>query len=141
LQEQIANVNSREEPCVTRYRRKEQTTVVAIPLALDIDGFTYRKWGGTQRAKPGDWLVKNGDDVYTVDADTFQQTYRQVGQGLYEKTANVWAERVDVSGTVRTKEGSTDYSPGDYLVSNSPDKSDCYAVSAEKFKQLYEPLG
>jgi hypothetical protein len=125
---------------VTRYRRKEQTTVVAIRLALDIDGLTYRKWGGTQQAKPGDWLVKNGDDVYTVDADSFQQTYREVSQGLYEKSGNVWAKRAEVAGTIKTKEGSTDYAAGDYLVSNNPDESDCYAVSAEKFKQLYEPL-
>lgn len=124
---------------MTRYRRKKQTPIIAIQLALDMDGLTYRKWGGIQRAKPGDWLVRNGDDVYTVDANTFEQTYRQISPGLYEKTAYVWADRAEVAGTVKTKEGSTDYSAGDYVVSNGPDGSDCYAISAQKFGQLYEP--
>ena len=30
-------------------------------------------------------------------------------------------------------------SPGDYLVSNTPAREDCYGVSAERFAAMYEP--
>ncbi len=121
-----------------RYRRRKQTTVVAIRLDLDTEGLTYQKWGGTQRAKRGDWLVDNHDDVYTVAAETFERTYRRIGQGSYEKTSNVWARPAEEPGVIKTKEGSTAYEPGDYLVFNDPDGKDGYAMKAERFQALYE---
>ena len=53
------------------------------------------------------------------------------------KTTPVWAQRAAAAGTVKTKEGSTQYQPGDYLVSNHCDGSDEYAMTAEKFEDLY----
>jgi hypothetical protein len=123
-----------------QYRRKEQTTVIAIRLDLETEGLTYQKWGGTQRAKRGDWLVNNQDDVYTVDAETFDRTYHQVGRGLYEKKSKVWVKRAGEAGTIKTKEGSTAYEPGDYLVFNEPDGKDGYAIKPDKFDSLYEPV-
>jgi len=41
-----------------RYRKKPDQFVVAVQLALDTNGFTYKKWGAEQRCKRGDWLVK-----------------------------------------------------------------------------------
>ncbi|MFN0244037.1 MAG: hypothetical protein ACKVWV_14195 [Planctomycetota bacterium] len=120
-----------------QYRRKETTTVVAVKFDLDLEGFTYSKWGGEQRCKRGDWLVDNGGDVYTVDADTFARTYREVSRGVYEKVGTVWAEQASSPGTIRTKEGSTDYAAGDYLVFNDPQRKDGYAIAAAKFAQLY----
>jgi hypothetical protein len=122
-----------------RYRRKPDQAVTAVRLALDFDGFSYRKWGGTQRAQAGDWLVDNGGDVYTVAADSFAGTYRQASPGRWVKAAPVWAEKAARAGSVATKEGRTDYAAGDWLVSNGEDGSDAYAISAAKFEQLYEP--
>jgi hypothetical protein len=115
--------------------------VVAVRLTLDIDGLVYRKWGAEQRAKAGDWLVDNDGDLYTVDADVFARTYRPAGTcpGTYVKTTAIWATRAQKRGSVRTKEGVTHYQPGDYIVSNSEDQSDEYAMSAEKFERLYMP--
>jgi len=121
------------------YRRKEETTVTAVRLDLETEGFTYEKWGGTQHCKPGDWLVNNQGDTYTIDAVTFERTYRMVSPGVYAKHANVWAEQAVESGAIRTKEGSTEYKPGDYLVYNSPGRKDGYAMSGEKFRSLYQP--
>lgn len=114
-------------------------------LAFDADGFLfrYRKWGGEQRAKAGDWLIDNNGDVYTVDAVVFARSYRAVyekGPGSYVKTTPIWAERAEKPGVVPTKEGSTQYQTGDYLVSNSDDDSDRYAIAAEKFETLYLPV-
>ncbi len=106
---------------------------------MDTDGLVYRKWGGEQRAKPGDWIVDNDGDVYTVDAAVFARTYRQTGPGTYVKKTPVWAGRARAAGSVKTKEGVTHYEAGDYLVSNNRDGSDEYAISADKFKSLYEP--
>jgi hypothetical protein len=121
-----------------RYRKKAGSAVVAIRFDLDIAGFTYRKWGGEQRCKKGDWLVDNGGDVYTVDAEVFARTYRPAGLGTYMKTAPVWAAPADRPGSVSTKEGSTSYEPGDYLVYNDEQGTDAYAVSAAKFGEMYE---
>src|ERR1700716_918089 len=120
-----------------RYTRRMDRPVIAVRLALDTDGLRYRKWGGEQHAKPGDWIVDNDGDVYTVDADVFARTYRLTGPGTYVKTTPVWAQQAQDDGSVKTKEGSTHYAAGDYLVSNNEDGSDEYAISAAKFAALY----
>mgnify|MGYP000493816362 CR=1 FL=1 len=122
-----------------RYRRKPDQAVTAICLALEFDGLSYRKWGADQRANKGDWLVEHDGDVYTVAADSFARTYRAVGPGRWLKTTPVWAEVAAQEGSVTTKEGRTQFKTGDWLVSNEADGSDAYAISADKFQQLYEP--
>jgi len=131
------------------YRRRAETTVTAIPLDLQAKAddalgsklFSYHKWDARQTCKQGDWLVHNGDDVYTVDRETFTSTYVEVEPGRYRKSANVWAERAEKAGEIVTKEGATRYVAGDYLVYNQTDRKDGYAVSAERFGELYEPAG
>jgi hypothetical protein len=120
-----------------RYVRRPDRPVAAVRLPLDTDGLVYRRWGGEQRAKSGDWIVDNDGDVYTVDADVFARSYRQTGPGAYVKTTPVWAEQAERAGSVKTKEGATDYEAGDYLVSNNSDGSDQYAIGAAKFDALY----
>jgi len=122
-----------------RYVRRPDRFVIAVQLALDTDGLVYRKWGGEQRAKAGDWVVDNEGDVYTVDSEVFGRTYRRTGPGTYVKTTPIWAERVDSAGRIKTKEGVTHYQAGDYLVSNSSDGSDEYAIGASRFESLYMP--
>lgn len=122
-----------------RFRRRPDQTVAAVQLNLETEGLRYRKWGHDQLAKPGDWVVDNGGDVYTVDAEIFARTYREVGRGAYLKSTPVWAERATAAGQVTTKEGATAYAAGDWLVSNREDGSDAYAIAAGKFETLYEP--
>ena len=121
-----------------KYLKRASQSVVAVKLALDTAGFTYQKWGGVQQCKPGDWIVNNNGDVYTVDRESFERTYRQVGAGNYAKIAPVWAEVAQAAGCVQTKEGVTHYCPGDYLVFNEEQGGDAYAVSADKFEAMYE---
>ena len=122
------------------YRRKEKTTVTAVQFDLDTEGFTYSKWGGTQRCKRGDWLLNNQGDTYTVDGATFARTYSEVSPGVYKKDASIWAEQAEAAGTIQTKEGSTDYEAGDYVVFNDAEGKDGYAMNAAKFHSLYEPV-
>lgn len=122
-----------------RFRRKPDQAVSAVCLSLEFEGFSYRKWGDTQTAQPGDWLVDNAGDVYTVAAATFARTYREVGPGRWVKSTPVWAEQAAVAGSVATKEGRTHYEAGDWLVSNDEDGGDAYAITAAKFATLYEP--
>src|SRR5262249_59090970 len=121
-----------------RFVRRPDRPVVAVQMALDTDGLVYRKWGGEQRAKPGDWIVDNDGDVYSVDADVFARTYRRTGPGTYVKSTPVWAEKADRAGTVKTKEGTTSYQPGDDIVSHDADGTDAYAVTAATFESLYQ---
>lgn len=123
-----------------KYMKKDKP-VAAVQLQLDTDGFTYRKWGGVQTCKPGDWLVDNGGEIYTVDQESFRRTYRAVSLGVYKKVAAVWAEVADRAGTIQTKEGTTDYVAGDYLVYNEADGTDGYAVGADTFERTYRLAG
>jgi hypothetical protein len=123
-----------------KYLKRATQFVTAVQVDLDMIGFTYQKWGGIQRCKRGDWLVNNNGDVYTVDGDTFARTYRASGPGTYIKATPVWAEVAKAAGAIRTKEGATHYSPGDYLVYNKADGGDGYAVERDEFDRMYEPL-
>ena len=120
------------------YVKRETEIVAAVQLDLDTKGFTYEKWGGTQTCKPGDWIVSNDGDTYTVDRESFARTYRAAGHGEYVKVAPVYAEVATTSGDVKTKEGTTHYDAGDYLVYNEPDGGDPYAVSKENFERMYQ---
>jgi len=131
----------RPDDGVRKYVKRTNQPVVAVQLALEGAGFTYEKWGGTQQCKAGDWIVNNGGDVYTVDRETFERTYQAIGNGTYVKTAPVWARQADEAGRIETKEGSTGYKAGDYVVSNDPEGKDSYAISAEKFAAMYEEAG
>jgi hypothetical protein len=122
-----------------RFRPRADRFVVAVQLLLETDGFGYRKWGHEQRCQAGDWLVDNDGDVYTVAADSFARTYRELRRGHYVKVTPVWAEQAAEAGSVATKEGRSAYAAGDWIVSNQEDGSDGYAISAEKFAKLYEP--
>jgi hypothetical protein len=120
-----------------RYRKKSDRFVVAVQVDLDTDGFSYTKWGAEQRCKPGDWLVDNEGDIYTIDSEVFAKTYRRVRPGIYIKATPVWAEVATTSGVVETKEGRSHYQKGDYLVYNDRDETDAYCVSAAKFEAMY----
>jgi hypothetical protein len=120
-----------------RYRKKKGQFVTAVQLDLDINGLTYRKWGGRQRAKRGDWLVNNRGEVYTVDAVSFKRRYKRLRPGTYVKTTPVWAEVAAGSGTIRTKEGRSRYRKGDYIVSNDRRGRDAYCISAARFRAMY----
>jgi hypothetical protein len=120
-----------------RYLKKPNLFVVAVRLDLETDGIVYRKWGGTQRGKRGDWLVDNDGDVYTVDAKSFARTYERVIAGVYVKVAPVWAEVATRPGSMQTKEGRSHYKRGDYLVYNAKDGSDGYCMSAKRFQATY----
>ena len=121
-----------------KYVRRAATLITAVQLDLDMDRFTYRKWGGVQSASAGDWLVNNGGDIYTVNRATFERTYRPVSQGVYQKTEPVWARLAEADGVIQTKEGETHYRAGDMLVFNDEAERDGYAMTAETFEELYE---
>jgi hypothetical protein len=120
-----------------KYVKRPSQAVAAVQLAMDTKGFTYKKWSSVQRCKPRDWIVDNDGDVYTVDRVSFRRTYRQVGPGVYVKKTPVWAEVAAAAGRVKTKEGSTGYKRGDYLVFNHKNGADGYAISAKTFKRMY----
>lgn len=121
-----------------RYVKKQDKQVQAIQLNLETTGFTYQKWGDQQTCKPGDWLVDNEGDIYTVDQQIFACTYRQVAPATYAKTTSVWAWRAESGGVVETKEGRTHYQAGDYIVSNNQDGSDAWAVKPDKFEDMHQ---
>jgi len=121
-----------------KYVKREHQVVVAVQLALETPGFSYKKWGAMQTCKQGDWIINDGGDVHTVDQASFARTYQQVGVGTYLKTMPVWAEVASVEGSVATKEGVTHYQAGDYLVFNEEHGGDAYAVPADKFSAMYE---
>lgn len=121
-----------------RFIKRKTEFVVAVQLDLTTDGFVYQKWGGTQTCKPGDWLVNNAGDIYTIDGETFGRTYREEAPGRYVKFTAVWAEVAATAGVVLTKEGSTRYDTDDYLVYNEPEGGDVYAFAKAVFERMYQ---
>jgi hypothetical protein len=109
-------------------------------MSLDLEVFSYNKWGSLQHGKKGDWLVENNGDVYTVDQESFAATYQSLSPGRYIKIAPVWAKKATSAGSIATKEGNSDYDIGDYLVYNQEGQQDGYAMKADKFESMYEPL-
>ena len=122
-----------------RYRKKEGLYVIAIQLDLDFDYFKYKKWDGIQTCKRNDWIINNSGDIYTVDNNVFQRTYKNIGLGIYTKTTNIWAKQTTKKGKIKTKEGESVYFPGDYIIFNDESGSDSYCISKKKFNELYEP--
>ena len=122
-----------------KYVRRADTSVTAVQLDLDMDEFTYRKWGGVQTASAGDWLVNNDGNVYTVERKTFERTYQMISPGVYVKVQPIWARVSEVDGKIRSKEGSTYYRAGDMIVFNDEEERDGYAMTVERFERLYEP--
>ncbi len=122
-----------------KYQKRTSSVVVAVQLDLDTEGFTYQKWGDVQTCKPGDWLVNNAGEVYTIDGETFARTYRSVSRGIYVKDAPVWAEIAEQAGKIETKEGVTHYEAGDYIVYNEAEGGDGYAMTPDAFGRMYEP--
>lgn len=120
------------------YRKRKGTEVTAIRLNLDLDGFTYHKWGAQQTCKGGDWIVEHNGSVHTVDATTFARTYKQVGPATYVKQGVVWAAPARTDGAIPTLEGQTHYKQGDFLVWNDKDGKDGYAIRKDVFESLYE---
>ena len=114
--------------------------VTAVQINLDVVDFRYRKWGSAQSCKQGDWLVNNEGDVYTIEGDYFKKYYRQVGPGEYAKVGDVWAEIASDSGFIKTIEGKSAYTAGDYLVFDAAEGGDAYAVKKTKFEQMYSLL-
>lgn len=121
-----------------RYRKKADQYVVAVQLDLDTEGFDYRKWGGIQHCKRGDWIVRNAGDTYTVDGEVFARTYREISPGCYVKTTPVWAEVATEPGSIPTLEGRSFYEAGDYLVYNNPEGREGWCMSPERFEAMYE---
>ena len=119
------------------YVKKVDQIITAVQMTLDTDGFEYNKWDGTQKCNRGDWIVDNNGDCYTINNESFKATYKNTSEGRYKKIAHVWAEQASEAGSIATREGSTSYVSGDYIVYNSGDESDAYAVSKEKFEAMY----
>jgi hypothetical protein len=121
-----------------QYLRRRNQFVVAVQLALETEGFSYRKWGSDQRCNAGDWLVNNDGDIYTVAEKEFARTYRELEPGHFWKATPIWAEKATASGSVQTLEGTTHYAAGDYVVADEKTGPATYAIGGKKFETMYE---
>lgn len=124
-------------PAAQPYRTRGDQTVTAVQLNLEFKQLDFQKWGGPQRALPGDWLVYNNGDTYTVEQSVFAQTYQLISPGQYRKTSTIWAWPADAPGTVATLEGHTAYQAGDYLVCELESSEPSYAIAADVFERQY----
>ncbi|MDQ6978625.1 MAG: DUF4231 domain-containing protein [Mariprofundaceae bacterium] len=122
------------------YRKRPKYHVTAVQLDLSFKRFEYQKWNKPQVCKRGSWLVNNNGEVYTVEKDYFREHYQQVSPGVYKKIGAVWAEVATKSGVIKTKEGETPYSTGDYLVFDRAEGGDGYAIKKNVFEHMYEQI-
>lgn len=126
---------------LNKFMHRPDQFVTAVQIDLDLPtGVLYHKWGGTQQASRGDWLLNNQGECYTVDQESFAATYREIQPGQYCKVGSVWAAVATIDGTIDTKEGQSSYLAGDYIVYNNQDGTDGYCVTAAKFLSMYEAV-
>ncbi len=123
-----------------QYKKKPNFHITAVQVDIDGPGVFYNKWGAEQHGKPGDWLVSNGGDIYTVDNVYFKENFQQVSPGLYEKVGDVWAEVAVKDGSMPTLEGTTTYVAGDYLVYDRQTAGAAYPIKKIVFERMYELL-
>jgi len=89
-----------------------------------------------QVGKIGDWIIDNEGECYTCDGEVFANTYAKAErEGFFFKTATVSAVEAEADGKVKTLEGYSKYSAGDFIVTN-PD-GDQYPISRAKFLRVY----
>lgn len=120
-----------------KYKKTSEQAVTGVQINLETEGLCYIKWGGEQRCKSGDWLINNAGECYTVEEESFAKTYSEVSPGRYVKTGTVWAEQSKEDGSVKTKEGTSKFLAGDYIVSNNEDGTDAYTVPKKNFEKWY----
>lgn len=110
-----------------------------VEVDLDVTGdLTYNKWGGEQTAKVGDYLINNNGEAYTCDGQVFADTYEEVGDDEYVKTATIEATEATEAGSISTLEGESAYEAGDFLVTNPG--GDRYCITRDKFLAMYEEV-
>ena len=122
------------------FRKRPKYHVTAVQLDLAFDGFSYQKWDGKQTCKPGDWLVNNNGDIYTIDKEYFRDYYQSISPGVFEKIGEIWAEVAIENGSIKTKEGLTAYNEGDYLVFDRQEGGEGYAIKKHIFERMYEQI-
>ena len=121
-----------------KYQKRKVQVVTGVQINLETEGLCYVKWGGEQHCKSGDWLVNNAGECYTVEQESFANTYKEIAPGQFVKAGPVWAEEAETNGSVSTKEGVSQFQAGDYVVSNNEDGTDAYTVPKAKFEERYK---
>lgn len=91
--------------------------------------------GSTLEGNAGDWVVSDGDGVWTVVDQAFQANYAPDGD-RWSRTGSVLAVQVERETNIPTLEGSALALPGDWICWY-PSSPECWTVSAERFADLY----
>lgn len=91
--------------------------------------------GSTMRGKPGDWLISEGDEEWTVDQRIFEESYEEVGVTKYRKASPVRARQLENSTTLETLEGTDCLSAGDWIVMNN--SGECWGMPDTTFRERY----
>lgn len=87
--------------------------------------------------QPGDWLLGEGAQRWTVIDSVFRSTYEAIGDGVYEKRAPVRAMKLPAGLTLATLEGTITLEAGDWMVCNL--SGECWGMSESQFTAKYRP--
>ena len=108
-------------------------TVSAMLLPVDMRWFNHR--GSEMHGHAGEWLVTDGDSIWTIYDDAFRRTYRPCGGGHYIRVGEILATPLEEDVIVPTPEGPGQAAAGDWLCWD-PYVGDCWPVDATKFHAL-----
>lgn len=92
--------------------------------------------GDVMAAEPGDMIVSDGENRWSVKADVFSRTYRPVeGADMWTKSAPIQVEIARVETRIQTLEGPQTV-PAGYAIVHGVD-GELYSMSPERLAERY----
>lgn len=98
------------------------------------EDFTWTSGTGSSlKGVRGDWLIKDGFEVWTVAQSTFTTTHQEVSPGWYKKVSPALLLLLDCDLTVESLEGPSSGAKGDILAGG--ESGNVWIMSADKWNR------
>lgn len=91
--------------------------------------------GATMQADPGDWMVEENGESWSVRDDIFRSSYRHLSGSQWQRSGTILARPAQPGETIDTPEGPTTAADGDWVVRGN--HGDHWPVPADVFARHY----
>ena len=114
-----------------------RSTVIVKARQLTTPHEWTSRSGSVLRGQPGDWVLFDGDDEWTITDEAFTASYHQRPDGDWEKRSTIRAVQLDGAVEVDTPEGASRAEAGDWLATSLG--AGAWPIAANAFTRRYVP--